>query len=50
MPIIQATRQAKMGRIALGDQPRQKVKETPSQPIKSGVWWHLPVILAMHKV
>jgi hypothetical protein len=30
--------------MAVWDQPRQKVWETPSQPIKSWAWWCMPLI------
>jgi hypothetical protein len=44
-PIILAIQEAKIGRIVVGGQPKQKVSKTPSQP-KSCVWWCTPVIPA----
>jgi hypothetical protein len=34
MPVIPATQKAEIGKIAIWRQPRQKVGEIPSQPIK----------------
>jgi hypothetical protein len=36
MPITPATWEVKIGKIVVRDQSRQKVHETPSQPIKVG--------------
>jgi hypothetical protein len=38
-PVIPATQEVEIGRIALRGQPRQKVKETSSEQI-SQVWWY----------
>jgi hypothetical protein len=35
MPVILATEEMKIGRIAVQGKPQQKVCETPSQPVKS---------------
>jgi hypothetical protein len=49
-PVILAPQEAEMGKIIVQGQPRQKVWETPSQPIKSWPWWHMPVIPAMKEM
>jgi hypothetical protein len=36
-PVIPATWEVEIGRISFGGQTRQKVSETPSQPIKMSV-------------
>jgi hypothetical protein len=37
MPVIPATQEVEIARIAGRGQPRQKVSETPSQPSRRGV-------------
>jgi hypothetical protein len=46
-PVIPATQEAEIREIILGDNPWQKVSETPPPPSQSinWVWWHIPVIL-----
>jgi hypothetical protein len=46
MPIILATLEVE-NRIMVQGQHRPKVHEIPSQPVKSWMWWCVPVILAM---
>jgi hypothetical protein len=50
MPVFLATWEAKVERIRVGGQTRQKVHEIPSQPIKSWAWWCTPVIPALWEV
>jgi hypothetical protein len=49
MPVIPATQQAEMERITVWGQPGQKVSKIPSQPIKSWMQWHAPVIPATQR-
>jgi hypothetical protein len=50
MPVILASWEGEIKRIVVGGQPRRKVNETPSQPIKSWVWWCTPVTPGMQEV
>jgi hypothetical protein len=44
-PVILATQEVEIiRRLIVQGQLGQKVFETPSQPIKSWVWWSAPVI------
>jgi hypothetical protein len=45
-PVIPAIQEAQMGRMTVQGQPRQKAKETPSQPT-SWMWWYVPIIPVM---
>jgi hypothetical protein len=47
IPVILATWEAKIERIVVPGQPRQKVCKTPSQQKEIWVWWCMPVIPAM---
>jgi hypothetical protein len=46
MPAIIATGEAAIGK----DHGSWAKVQTPPQPIKSWVWWHMPVVSAMQKV
>jgi hypothetical protein len=47
--VILAIQKTEIGRITVGDQPRKKVCEIPSQSVNGWVWWHVPVILAIQR-
>jgi hypothetical protein len=50
MPVILSTQEVETGRIVQFQAGAAKIVHMiPTQPIKSRVWWHTPVIPAMMK-
>jgi hypothetical protein len=45
MPVIPSIQMVEIGRVAVQGQPKQKIRETPSQQI-SQAWWCTLVVLA----
>jgi hypothetical protein len=47
IPVILAIQVVEIRRTAVGGQPGQKLPKTPSQTIKSWMWWYTSVITAI---